>query len=63
MIPQCSNVRFRLDASPPNSKFVSISFDLSENRVVRQYQISAALRAWAGNLLDASGNIVTEDDD
>ena len=61
---QCSNVTFYLDApgSPPNSKIVSITFDLLENRVTSKYQINAALRARAGNLLDASGNIVSDDD-
>jgi len=63
LIPQCSNVRFSFDVLPPQSRFVSISFDLVENGVVRQYQISAALRGWAGNLLDGSGNIVSGDDD
>ena len=66
LIPRCGNVQFRFDepALPPTKrKFVSISFDLVENGVVRQYQISAALRGWAGNLLDGDGNIVSGDDD
>jgi prepilin-type N-terminal cleavage/methylation domain-containing protein len=65
LISQCSNVQFRFDepALPVRkSKFVSISFDLVENGVTRQYQISAALRGWAGNLLNGSGNIVSDDD-
>jgi prepilin-type N-terminal cleavage/methylation domain-containing protein len=60
LITQCSNVQFGFDepALPVmKRKFVSISFDLVENGVTRQYQISAALRGWAGNLLDESGNI------
>ncbi len=63
LVPQCSNVEFSLDAEPPNSRFVSISFDVLENDIVRQYQISAALRGWAGNLLDGSGNNIVSDDD
>jgi len=63
LVPECSNVQFGFDVLPPQSRFVSISFDLVENGVVRQYQISAALRGWAGNLLDGSGNIVSGDDD
>jgi prepilin-type N-terminal cleavage/methylation domain-containing protein len=65
LIPQCSNVEFQFDVSPltPNSKFVSISFDLVENGVTRQYQISAALRGWAGNLLSADGQSIVGDDD
>ncbi len=62
MVPQCSNVQFSFDAAPPNSRLVSIAFDVLENDIVRQYQISAALRGWAGNLLDGSGNIVSDDD-
>jgi len=63
IIPQCSSVQFGfLPDLPPQSRFVSISFDVVENDIVRQYQISAALRGWAGNLLDGSGNIVSDDD-
>jgi prepilin-type N-terminal cleavage/methylation domain-containing protein len=63
LIPQCSNVKFQFDVSPPNSKFVSISFDLVENGVARQYQISTALRGWAGNLLNEAGDAIVSDDD
>ncbi len=63
LVPQCSNVEFSFDAEPPNSRFVSIAFDVLENDIVRQYQISAALRGWAGNLLDGSGNNIVSDDD
>jgi len=62
LIPQCSNVQFVLDMAAPQTQFISISFDLDENDVVHQYQINAALRGWAGNLLDDSGNIVSDDD-
>ena len=66
LIPQCSNVQFRFDEPllpPMKRKFVSISFDLVENGATRQYQISAALRGWAGNLLSADGQSVVGDDD
>jgi prepilin-type N-terminal cleavage/methylation domain-containing protein len=63
LVPQCSNVQIVLDSPPPWSKSVSMSFDLVENGLVRQYQISAVLRGWAGNLLDDVGNIVSGDDD
>ena len=43
LIPQCSNVQFSFDASPPKTKLVSISFDLVEDDAARQYQINAAL--------------------
>lgn len=64
VIPQCSNVQFCFDepGSPLNSRLVSILFDVVENNVTRQYQINATLRGWAGNLLDGSGNIVSDDD-
>lgn len=63
LVPQCSNVQFSLDAAPPNSRFMSISFDILENGIIRQYQISDTLRGWAGNLLDGSGNNIVSDDD
>lgn len=64
LIRECSNVTFYLDdpGSPPNSRFVTISFDVVENGIARQCQISAKLRGWAGNLLDEGGNIVSDDD-
>ena len=63
LIPQCSNVTFLTDASPPLTKFLSISFDLVENNAVRHYQINTALRGWAGNLLNAAGDAIVSDDD
>lgn len=64
--PQCSNVTFYLDVppgSPPNSKIVSIAFNLIENRISSKYQINAALRARAANLYDATTNSIVPDDD
>ncbi len=65
LIPQCSNVQFYLDdpGTPPNSRLVTISFDIVENGIARQYQINAMLRGWAGNLLDEGGNNIVSDDD
>ena len=64
LIPECSNVTFYIDdlVSPTKSRLVSITFDVVENDATCQYQINAMLRGWAGNLLDASGNIVSDDD-
>ena len=59
LVPECSNVEFRYDQpTEPMTKrqFVNIVFDLSENGVWRQYQINAALRGWAGYLLDGDGD-------
>ena len=63
LIPQCVNVQFNFDVLPPYSRFVSISFDVLENGIIRQYQINTSLRGWAGNLLDAGGNNIVSDDD
>jgi len=63
LIPVCSNVQFGFDVLPPQSGFVSISFNLPENGVLHKYQINASLRAWAGNLLDSDGDAVVSDDD
>lgn len=64
VIPECSNVQFCFDdpGSPLNCRLVSILFGVVENQITRQYQINAALRGWAGNLVDGSGNIVSDDD-
>lgn len=66
LIPQCSNVQFGFDAFPVlpamASRLVSISYDVVENGITRQCQINATLRGRAGNLLDSSGNIVSDDD-
>jgi len=61
IVPQCSNVEFGFDVLPPRSRFVSIKFELVENKIDHQYQITAGVRSWAGNLLD-EGNIVSDDD-
>jgi prepilin-type N-terminal cleavage/methylation domain-containing protein len=63
LVPQCTNVQFSFDVVPPYSRFVSISFDVLENGIVRQNQINTSLRGWAGNLLDAGGNNIVSDDD
>ena len=63
LVPQCSNVQFSFDLAPPNSRFVSVSFDLLENDTVRHYQISAVLRNWAENLLNDTGDSLVSDDD
>jgi prepilin-type N-terminal cleavage/methylation domain-containing protein len=63
LIPECGNVEFSSDAWPPLTRFVSISFDVLENGVVRQYQISAGLRGWSGNILNQAGDSFVGDDD
>ena len=56
-------MQFQFDESPPQSRFVNISFDIVENGSVHQYQINSALRSWAGNLLDEWGTGLVSDDD
>lgn len=62
-LPNCSNAQFLLDTDAPQTRFVSVSFDLEEDGVARDYQINARLQAWAGNLLGSDGEIVDGDDD
>jgi len=62
-IPVCGNAAFTTDANPPYTKRVTLSFDLTENGIVHNYQINSALRCWAGNLINSSGILVTQDDD
>jgi prepilin-type N-terminal cleavage/methylation domain-containing protein len=63
LVPECSDVQIVLNPPPPWSKSVSVSFDLIENRVIHQYQIIAALRGWAGHLLNEAGDAIVSDDD
>jgi prepilin-type N-terminal cleavage/methylation domain-containing protein len=64
LVPECNNVQILLDVAPPRSKSASVHFDLVENGVVHQYQISDAIRGWAGHLLNEAGDaIVISDDD
>jgi prepilin-type N-terminal cleavage/methylation domain-containing protein len=66
LIKRCGNVQFRFDEPslpPTKRKFVSISFDLVEDDTAHQYQINAALRGWAGHLLNETGDAIVSDDD
>ena len=60
IVPQCSNVQFEFDVPPPESKSLTITFDIAENKIVHQYQITPVIRSWAGNLLDEV-NILCDD--
>lgn len=62
-VPQCGNVVFTTDVNPPYTRRVTLSFDLSENGIVHNYEINSTLRCWAGNLINSSGIIVSQDDD
>ena len=62
-IPACSNVVFTTDSDSPYTKRVTLSFDMTENGIAHSYEINSALRCWAGNLINSSGLLVTQDDD
>lgn len=62
LIKSCSNISFTLDQAAPNTKFVSISFDINVNGVSQNYQINAKLKCQADNLISNSGYLVTDDD-
>jgi hypothetical protein len=64
LVPECSNVQLGfIPALPPLSKFVTVSFDVTENGIEHPYQINAALLGWAGNLISDSNDVVAGDDD
>lgn len=62
IVPECSNVQFVPDVAGPWTESVNISFGIEEDRETRSYQINAVLRSRAEHLLNASGNIVGDDD-
>lgn len=61
IVPECSNVQFNFDILPPQSGFVSITFDITENNIVHQCQITGKVRSPAVNLLN-EGDITSDDD-
>ena len=63
LISQGSNVTFLSDQAGPYTRLVAVSFDIAEDGVSRTYQIAAAIRCAAFNLLDAGGQIAVSDDD
>jgi hypothetical protein len=63
LVPECNNVRFRFDRPPPQSKFVDISFELTEDGITHEYRIDSTLRNRAGNLLNSAANEIVSDDD
>ncbi len=66
LVEGCSNVTVSFDAVSPQTKFVSIRFNVIENANAQFYEIGAALRGWAGHLLTNStsgAELVGSDDD
>lgn len=63
LVPDCSGVRFTYDAAAPQTRTVTVYFNLTENGTTNGYQVGANLRGWAGNLLNEYGQLVSQDDD
>jgi len=63
LISECANVEFSFDALPPQTEFVNILFDLTEDGIPRRYQINALVRGRAANLLNEAGDALVSDDD
>ncbi len=63
LVSGCDGVWFSTDLSPPSSRLASIQFRFLADDTNAKYQISAALRGRAGNLLNSSGEIVSIGDD
>jgi len=51
LIPQCNNVQFVPGGATSQTQFITVSFELKENGAWHDYQISAARRCSAENLL------------
>lgn len=64
LIKECANVQFFTHSvAAPQTRRVSIFFDLTSGGTTARYQISSSIRGWAGNLLTSSGWGITGDDD
>ena len=63
LIAECRNVTFHLDSEPPDTRFVSISFEVFEGNAFHKYQISAGLRNGMENLVNQTGSGLIGDDD
>jgi prepilin-type N-terminal cleavage/methylation domain-containing protein len=61
IVPECSDVQLNLDVLPPQSGFVGITFNIVENNIVRQCQITGKVRGPAINQLN-EGDITSDDD-
>jgi prepilin-type N-terminal cleavage/methylation domain-containing protein len=67
LVPVCANVQFSLGKASseavPFTRWLTISFDLTEGGATHSYEMTETLRAWAGNLLSADGTALVSDDD
>jgi prepilin-type N-terminal cleavage/methylation domain-containing protein len=65
LIPMCNDAQFLfLDATPPKTGLLGITFGFKENGVFRPYNMVVAARCRAAHLLNAAGSeLVAKDDD
>ena len=63
LINNCKNIVFTADHLPPYTTLLNISFDCAPGGTVRNFQLNAALRCWAGAQLDENGGLNPSDDD
>lgn len=59
LLADCTNSQFTVNGS----KFVNITFDLTENNITSYYQICATMISSSDNLIGPGGALVSGDDD
>lgn len=62
LIDKCSYATFTTDTAAPFSKKVNLSFGIGQNGIIQNYQLSTYMRCQGDYLLDAGGQIVSDDD-
>ncbi len=62
VIPDCSSARILADAAAPATTYISVLFNMTLDGQTAGYSISGLLRARTANVLDAGGDIVSDDD-
>jgi len=62
LIDKCSHATFTTDTAAPFSKKVNLFFGIKQNGIIQNYQLSTYMRCQAGYILNASGQIVSDDD-
>jgi prepilin-type N-terminal cleavage/methylation domain-containing protein len=62
LIDNCSYVTFTTAPAAPFSKRVNLSFGIGQNGIIQNYQLSTYLRCQGDYLLNAGGEIVSDDD-
>jgi len=52
LIEECTDVEYHVDLAAPETNFLTISFDISEDSGIQHYQLSSRLRCRADYLID-----------